>query len=111
MRRENLYHFLEVSSARDLIVTFTDGDTYHGSDLDLCASLDGDDQPIVVYFAHTQGQSQALKHAQTTRPGQSPGIIWTSQPPIEPIGMRYTVEHIESVFDAEQNFCVYAREP
>ncbi len=104
MKQENLYLLLEISQVRDLIVTFMDGDSYYRKDLDLCPSLGEEEEPIVAFFSQALHKSKALEIALATKPLKKPGILWTSEPPVEPIGMRYTVEDIKRVFDNENSF-------
>ena len=107
MKQADVYTFLSASRDLDLVVEFRDGDTYPVQKLSL-SNLDR--QEISVQFKDCLRQSTAWEMALRTEPMEVVGVWWTSEPPIEPVGMTYTVDDIACITDARRGFNVYEAE-
>ena len=103
----NVYEYLSASIDRALIVQFRDGDKYPIGKLDLCKSLDLGDEPIMVLFSDCLCRSKAREFARGSKKSNDNGLVWSSGPKVEPVGIVYGVEDIASIRDLDQNYNVY----
>src|SRR5678815_4609395 len=94
-RRENLPALLAARPSA-LIVEFDDGDRYPGTALDLVGipphrpGEEAGEFEISVVFRDCLERSRTLARAWREGPLRTENCGWTSQPPIEPVRMRYT---------------------
>src|SRR5262245_51228521 len=111
----NLYDYLLRAAIRKaaLVLTFDDGDKYSLSSIDLCYSIDRDGQrenePLDVSFDNCLTESN--KRSQALREGRlkTPRVSWTSEEPIEPVGVSYGVDNVLTVWDEDRQYFVFDR--
>ena len=95
-----------------MIVEFDDGDRYPAAALDLQGENAEGEFEICAAFQYCLGKCHA--YARALEAGFSkhvPGIWWTSGAPRQPVGIRYTLDRIRSVYDGDAGYYVYEKQP
>ena len=111
MKRDELYNFMMKVEGKDtLIVTFSDGDKYKLSDLDLCPSFgyegEFDEEPIEAKFERCLSDSNKLKEALRLGWLKPDGVYWSSETK-RPYSVVYESRDVESIFEEEKQYFVY----
>jgi hypothetical protein len=108
MEPQTLAVLLPKWQGEDCVVTFADGDLYEIKDLDIQGYYE-DRFEICVRFDKCLRPSVVQREAVANGYLKTEGVSWTSVKPHTPLGKRYLIEEIESVFDRTKNYCVYER--
>jgi len=111
VRVESVPHYLRKRSGGNVVVAFTGGDRYPLFRLDVWGENDEGEFEINARFEDCLEDSNTRAQAIALGQQEGPPCWWTTRPPVEPVGMLYTVEDIEVILDLDADKVIYTKQP